>query len=415
MLKIPKTSIQKSKCWFPTTQRKSLINSNSWFKITKLKNNVTTFVEEKINTSQIRCKQITLNPKLKERNILLTWFELYRRAYNTTIKYLRQKPEKTSFYDVRKNVKICFKNNLNFSNLIKKNKVYTHTLDNAIKDVIKARKIAFSNLKQKNINHFRLRYKKKNHHLKTLVLEANTFNIKGLGLKIKMLQDLNPSEIIKTNKECRLGYNKRTCKFTLYVPYEKTIKTTLKRSSTCSLDPGVRTFQSVYSPDGYCYEFNDTNNVISKSLERIEKVKLLKQEPWYKKYTERLREKLKNRVADLHWKTCNFLCKNFNNILIGNMSTISIVKNQKSVLNDATKRKLYTLSHHLFKLRLQSKATEYNVKYKEVDESYTSKTCGGCGNLNNSLGSSKIFKCGDCNFSIDRDVNGARNIYIKHT
>lgn len=50
-----------------------------------------------------------------------------------------------------------------------------------------------------------------------------------------------------------------------------------------------------------------------------------------------------------------------------------------------------------------------------VDESYTSKTCGRCGNLNNKLGGNKIYKCTNCNLVIDRDINGARNILLKHT
>ena len=45
-------------------------------------------------------------------------------------------------------------------------------------------------------------------------------------------------------------------------------------------------------------------------------------------------------------------------------------------------------------------------------EEYTSKTCGLCGNINYRLGSNEIYECKKCNLKIDRDVNGARNIYI---
>jgi len=48
-----------------------------------------------------------------------------------------------------------------------------------------------------------------------------------------------------------------------------------------------------------------------------------------------------------------------------------------------------------------------------VDESYTSKTCGGCGHLNN-VGTKEWYECKKCSYQADRDVNGARNILIKN-
>lgn len=45
-------------------------------------------------------------------------------------------------------------------------------------------------------------------------------------------------------------------------------------------------------------------------------------------------------------------------------------------------------------------------------EEYTSKTCTRCGSLND-VGSSEVYQCSNCDLIIDRDVNGARNIFIK--
>ena len=36
-----------------------------------------------------------------------------------------------------------------------------------------------------------------------------------------------------------------------------------------------------------------------------------------------------------------------------------------------------------------------------------------CGNIHRSLGSSKEYKCKNCNVKLDRDENGGRNILIK--
>ena len=49
----------------------------------------------------------------------------------------------------------------------------------------------------------------------------------------------------------------------------------------------------------------------------------------------------------------------------------------------------------------------------EVKENYTSKMCSNCSHYNDDLGDNKIYNCNKCFKIIDRDVNAARNIYLK--
>jgi putative transposase len=198
----------------------------------------------------------------------------------------------------------------------------------------------------------------------------------------------------------------------LRVPYKKSTLKPVSRNNVCALDPGMRTFQTVYTPQENCFKIctEKTNKQIYSIIERIENPN--KENPNYKKYLNRLREKLKNKISDLHWKTCNFLCKNFDIICVGNMSTKSIISNTLNIAK-VTKKYCITLSHFLFKKRLQEKCIQYECSYREIDESYTSKTCGGCGNLDDDLGNKRTYNC-SCSFNCDRDVNGARNILIKY-
>ena len=55
---------------------------------------------------------------------------------------------------------------------------------------------------------------------------------------------------------------------------------------------------------------------------------------------------------------------------------------------------------------------EYSCNVIEVNEAYTSKTCSKCGKLQN-IGSKKIFRC-KCGLEMARDLNGARNIFLKN-
>ena len=78
---------------------------------------------------------------------------------------------------------------------------------------------------------------------------------------------------------------------------------------------------------------------------------------------------------------------------------------------------MLTWSHYAFRQYLIFKAQEFPwVKVHIGSEEYTSKTCTGCGTLKHNLGSSKVFRCPNpaCRCVVNRDVNGARNIFIKN-
>jgi hypothetical protein len=57
-----------------------------------------------------------------------------------------------------------------------------------------------------------------------------------------------------------------------------------------------------------------------------------------------------------------------------------------------------------------------NCKVIIVNEAYTTKTCGMCGIINNNVGSKEIFKCVNslCKYTMDRDIQAARNIYLRY-
>ena len=410
---IPKKKVCESKFWIPENKDFENVVTNSWFDGQKLVSNIDTATETKIDTTVLRCNSIKLNPSYECRKILDTWFEIYRRVYNTAIRHFR-KNKICNKLKARSVITSFIKKNKELAKLIEQSDIYKHTTDNAIFDVVKAYKTGFANLKGKNIKFFRLRYKKASSPRKIIVLEPTTFNDDGTGLRKKALYDLKPSEIIRTSHDVRLGYCTRTKQYTLHVPCEKKNKVVLKRNKQCSLDPGIRTFQTIYSDSGTCVKACSNLSKIQNSLDKIDKANTFRDTRKYKKCTGRLYDKIRNRIADLHWKTAKYLCTNYDNIYIGKLSTKSIVGSD-SVLIKRSKRLCYALSHYLFRQRLLSKAEEYNTIVHECDESYTTKTCGKCGEQNDNVGSSKIFRCPCCNFVLDRDVNGARNIMIKNT
>jgi putative transposase len=78
-----------------------------------------------------------------------------------------------------------------------------------------------------------------------------------------------------------------------------------------------------------------------------------------------------------------------------------------------TKRICQSISFYKFHQRLEYKYISKNLTYRVIDERYTLKACSKCGKINKNLGSSEIFNCPNCKQIMDRDINGARGIYIK--
>ena len=90
-----------------------------------------------------------------------------------------------------------------------------------------------------------------------------------------------------------------------------------------------------------------------------------------------------------------------------------VARKNKRRLSRRNVRKMLTWSHGHFLDRLLSKAEELGKKVVIMSEAYTLKTCSACGWIHRGLGGQKVFRCGDCGWVVDRDVNGAQGIFLR--
>jgi putative transposase len=226
----------------------------------------------------------------------------------------------------------------------------------------------------------------------------------------------------KLEYDCRLQRT-RLGKFYLCIPQPLQYKTTgPEQPSVIALDPGVRTFQTGYCPNGSTTSFGDRDigrvanmcRRMDKLQSKCDKAEQHKHRYRMRKAMQRMRDRIRNLVDDCHHKVAKQLCSNYTTILLPLFETRNMVSRIKRRINGKTARMMLTWSHYRFRQTLLNKAREYPwVEVVIVDESFTSKTCGKCGQLHHTLGSNKTFSCPQCGFTLDRDVNGARNILLK--
>lgn len=78
-------------------------------------------------------------------------------------------------------------------------------------------------------------------------------------------------------------------------------------------------------------------------------------------------------------------------------------------------RRILAFGHGKFRERLRDKCWRFRTWLPDVDERYTTQSCSSCGRLHPDIGSSKVFDCPHCPLRMDRDLNSAKNMLLKHS
>ena len=411
--------------------------TNSWFDINITKcnectNNInykTKFPKEIIN-----CKKIKMILTATQKDIINIWFKSCTNMYNKTLEYINKtflinKNNKKidrkayNFIYIRSkllNEKHNILNNSQLKNNDKNTKIYTHTLDYIIKQLITNIKVSITNFNRGNIKKFNIKKWKYNRPSQTIDIEKESYNKNGfcnkiLGdIKFEYNNKLFILEKLKNN--VKINYNMILNEYTLLIP-EKHIPITIlnKDKNIIVLDPGLRVFMTGLSESESIEIAPNINKIIRKKIKKLNNIKNNELIPnrIKNKYEKNINKKIYNMIEDSHWKIIKYLTSNYKNILIGDMSAKSIVSKNKSVISNESKVACLRSRYYQFRQRLEYKCMLTKTNYRLIDESYTSRICSNCGNCNNNLGGNKIYNCIKCNKIYDRDFNACRNIFMK--
>lgn len=93
-------------------------------------------------------------------------------------------------------------------------------------------------------------------------------------------------------------------------------------------------------------------------------------------------------------------------ITIEDLNVVQMMKNRYLA------KEIQQQNFYEFKEKLTAKCKEYGIELRMVDRFYpSSKTCHNCGCIKHDLKlSERVYKCPECSFSIDRDLNAALNL-----
>jgi putative transposase len=186
-----------------------------------------------------------------------------------------------------------------------------------------------------------------------------------------------------------------------------------------ALDPGVRTFLTGFDGQQFLEIGSSDFGRIARLCQHLDQLTSrmskvnAKQRRAMRRAAFRVRQKIRNLVDELHRQTACYLTKNYRIIFLPTFESSEMVAKAKRKIRAHTARAMLTWAHYRFKQTLKHQALTRGVTVIEVSEAYTSKTCTKCGHIHVKLGSSKIFKCLNCNHEINRDFNGALGILLR--
>jgi transposase len=405
---------------YPTLlQAANKVKSNSWFRLLEYTN--TNYKKKRkikeFTTTYEKTHTINIDLTKSQKDKINLWLDDCTDIYNLTNSYIKlnltndNKKSLINFFNIRK----ILKNDI--TNVCKINKLNKHTGDYAVKHCIEMYKSAISN--HNDISKFNIRDLSKDRIRKNLVIEPSAVSKKTNSIFTKILGVINsniPLNFIKRNSILQYNNYKDTYKILVPVKVEDEERVS-SHYDKCGIDIGVRTFMTVYSEDKTLEIAPYNNKFLDRKHKRLDNIKSSKDSniisnQKYKKLYCKYSSRLRNIIDDLHNKSANMLLSRYKNISIGKVSIKQMISNLDSNLKEVVKRRLCTLSHYRFRMKLISMSPKFNCNVKLINEYLTSKTCCKCKNIKNDLKAEKIYNCSKCNLIIDRDINAAINIYL---
>ncbi len=392
----------------------------SWFS-TKLytvpKQNLQQICSQYFTSSLVECtdlentlrksKKIRIYLTTEQKKIVKHWFGVSRFVFNKTVKYLQEKGTKANWKAIKTGI---------INELPEWAKEVPYQIKSiAIKDACDAVKNAKKKYKQtgeiQKVKFRSIKNRKQSCYIpKSAISNKGIYHTKLGAIRYteSLPDNLGDSRLVSRNGQ-----------YYLTIPHEVQRCESDNQGRIVALDPGVRSFLTLFSPNSFgwignqdigkvqrlCYYLDD---LISRSTKTNAKARKR-----YRQAANRLRNRIKNLIDELHHKVAKFLTDNFDIILLPTFEVSGMVVKSSRKIRSKSVRQMLNWSHYRFKEFLKHKAFETNKIVIDCCEAYTSKTISWTGELVHNLGGKKVIKSQFDNKIMDRDLNGARGIFLR--
>jgi len=186
--------------------------------------------------------------------------------------------------------------------------------------------------------------------------------------------------------------------------------------NVCAFDPGMRKLFTVIDDDKHGYTLgNCVQKNISRAMKRINNIGLKVKNGLITKRHGSVIEK--NRVIKMDNFTDDYYKKLSRYMAINHRAIIAPeIGNFLAHTRYGNTNKLHQrlILHSKFSKILSETCEKFKCNYLYTKEYKTSMTCSHCGNEDKNLGSSETYNCKKCGITLDRDLNGARNIFMRY-
>jgi transposase len=247
----------------------------------------------------------------------------------------------------------------------------------------------------------------------------------------------------RLTETCKIQRDRRADAYYFYYTYALPAVAdpdpTFQSKRVVATDPGVRNFQTFYSPtsgemgtlldyqrtelDDKCRDLDaraswlaKRGNAYSDPKHTARRTRRQRQRTFRdrRRACAKARANLHNWMHVAHYDAANFLLRKYDLVIAPKLETAKMVPHDGRIFGSKTARAMLTWSHSLFTQRLTSAAYRYPGRcvISDSGEPGTSRTCTHCGHWFANLGANSTFDCPRCGLCINRDVAGARNNFL---